>query len=409
VPLRIALLSYRSKPYCGGQGVYVRYLSRELVRLGHHVEVFSGPPLPHLDDGVKLTEVRSLDLYREPDPFRVPKLREFTSATDWLEWLTMCTGAFPEPLTFSLRAWKLLRDRKDEFDIVHDNQGLGYGLLGLRRHMTVVATVHHPITVDRDIELAEAPTRRRRAALRRWYGFTRMQGRVARRLSSVCTVSASSEAETVRAFRVDPSRLSVIGVGVDDEVFQPPALPRVKARIVTVTSADVPLKGLDDLLHAVAKLRTEREVELVVVGTPKPDGPADKAVARLGLGDAVRFVSGLSDVDLAALLGSAEAAVVPSRFEGFSLPAVEAMACGTPLVATTAGALPEVVGPDGHAALHVPPSDPEALAAAIGRLLDDDELRASLGANGRERVLANYTWRRTALSTVDWYEKALSC
>lgn len=386
----------------------MRYLSRELVRLGHHVEVFSGPPLPRLDDGVKLTEVRSLDLYREPDPFRVPKLREFTSATDWLEWLTMCTGAFPEPLTFSLRAWKLLRERRDEFDIVHDNQGLGYGLLGLKRQLTTVATVHHPITVDRDIELAAAPSRRRRMALRRWYAFTRMQGRVVRRLPAVCTVSATSEEETLRAFRVRAERLSVIGVGVDDEVFRPPAVPRVKNRIVTVTSADVPLKGLDDLLHAVAKLRTERDVELVVVGTPKPDGPADRAVSRLGLKDAVRFQSGLSEVDLAALLGSAEVAVVPSRFEGFSLPAVEAMACGTPLVATTAGALPEVVGPDGHAGLHVPPNDPEALAAAIGRLLDDAPLRETLGKNGRERVLANYTWRRTALSTVDWYRRAIA-
>ena len=409
-PLRIALLSYRSKPFCGGQGVYVHYLSRELVRLGHHVEVFSGPPLPHpLDANVTLTEVRSLDLYREPDPFRVPKLREFTSATDWLEWLTMCTGAFPEPLTFSLRVWKLLRKRKDEFDIVHDNQGLGYGLLGLGRHLPVVATVHHPITVDREIELAAAPTRRRRVALRRWYGFTRMQGRVVRRLPAVCTVSATSEEETLRAFRVKAERLSVIGVGVDDEVFRPPSVPRVKNRIVTVTSADVPLKGLDDLLHAVAKLRTEREVELVVVGKPKSDGPAARTVTRLGLGDAVRFVSGLSDVELAAELGGAEVAVVPSRFEGFSLPAVEAMACATPLVATTAGALPEVVGPDGHAALHVPPGDPEALAAGIGRLLDDPALRERLGANGRERVLANYTWRRTALSTVDWYRRALDC
>ena len=314
-----------------------------------------------------------------------------------------------EPLTFSLRVWKLLRKRKDEFDIVHDNQGLGYGLLGLGRHLPVVATVHHPITVDREIELAAAPTRRRRVALRRWYGFTRMQGRVVRRLPAVCTVSATSEEETLRAFRVKAERLSVIGVGVDDEVFRPPSVPRVKNRIVTVTSADVPLKGLDDLLHAVAKLRTEREVELVVVGKPKSDGPAARTVTRLGLGDAVRFVSGLSDVELAAELGGAEVAVVPSRFEGFSLPAVEAMACATPLVATTAGALPEVVGPDGHAALHVPPGDPEALAAGIGRLLDDPALRERLGANGRERVLANYTWRRTALSTVDWYRRALDC
>jgi len=406
--LRIALLSYRSKPFCGGQGVYVRYLSRELVRLGHRVEVFSGPPLPDLDEGVALTEVPSLDLYREPDPFRTPRLNEFRDAVDWLEWLTMCTGAFPEPLTFTLRVRAALRP--GDFDIVHDNQSLGYGLLGLGRRLgvPVVATVHHPITVDREIDLAAAPDRRRRFMLRRWYAFTRMQGRVARRLPALCTVSEASRAETLRAFRVRADRLSVIGVGVDDEVFAPPTVAaRQPGRIVAVASADVPLKGLEDLLAAVAKLRTERDVELVVVGTPKPDGPAARAVTKLGLGAAVRFVSGLSDVDLAGLFRKAEVAVVPSRFEGFSLPAVEAMACGAPLVATTAGALPEVVGPDGHAALHVPPSDPEALAVAIGRLLDDPPLRARLGANGRERVRANYTWRRTAMSTVDWYRAAM--
>jgi len=408
--LRIALLSYRSKPHCGGQGVYVRYLSRELVRLGHRVEVFSGPPLPQLDDGVRLTEVPSLDLYREPDPFRTPGWSEFRSGVDWLEWLTMCTGAFPEPLTFSLRVRGVLARRRDEFDVVHDNQSLGYGLLGLGRRLRapVLATVHHPITVDREIDLAAAPDWRRRFMLRRWYAFTRMQGRVARRLPALCTVSEASRAETLRAFRVRPERLDVIGVGVDDEVFAPPAVDRrIPGRIVAVTSADVPLKGLEDLLAAVAKLRTERDVELVVVGTPRQDGPAARAVARLGLGPAVRFVSGLSDVDLAELFQRAEVAVVPSRFEGFSLPAVEAMACGAPLVATTAGALPEVVGPDGHAALHVPPADPEALAAAVGRLLDDAALRARLGAAGRERVLARYTWRRTAMSTAAWYRAAI--
>jgi glycosyltransferase involved in cell wall biosynthesis len=408
--LRIALLSYRSKPHCGGQGVYVRYLSRELVRLGHRVEVFSGPPLPHLDDGVRLTEVPSLDLYREPDPFRTPGWSEFRSGVDWLEWLAMCTGAFPEPLTFSLRVRGVLARRRNEFDVVHDNQSLGYGMLGLGRllRVPVLATVHHPITVDREIDLAAAPDWRRRFMLRRWYAFTRMQGRVARRLPALCTVSEASRVETLQAFRVRPERLRVIGVGVDDEVFALPAAQRRRpGRIVTVTSADVPLKGLEDLLAAVAKLRTEREVDLVVVGTPRPDGPAARAVARLGLGSAVRFVSGLSDVDLAAQFQEAEVAVVPSRFEGFSLPAVEAMACGAPLVVTTAGALPEVVGPDGHAALHVPPSDPEALAAAIGRLLDDPPLRAALGASGRKRVLAHYTWRRTAIATADWYRAAI--
>ncbi|GAA0421810.1 glycosyl transferase family 1 [Actinoplanes capillaceus] len=457
-PLRIALLSYRSKPHSGGQGIYVRHLSRELVALGHHVEVISGPPLPVLDEGVRLTELPSLDLYREPDPFRTPAWSEFKDSIDALEWAAMCTGAFPEPLTFSLRAWRHLRGRAGEFDVVHDNQCLGYGLLPLSRSGTpVVATIHHPITVDRDLELAAAPDWKRRMSLRRWYAFTRMQGRVARRLPWLTTVSGAARDEIVDAFGVRAERLRVIGVGVDTDTFSP--VPRERAfstaagdrpgngalstatgeepgtfstasgeepgmfsaasgerpgigskvgRIVAVASADVPLKGLSELIEAVAKLRAERDVELVVVGSARPEGAAARAIARLGLDRVVRFVSGISDDELADLFRSATVAAVPSRYEGFSLPAVEAMACGVPLVVTTAGALPEVAGPDGLASLHVPPGDAGALAAAIGRLLDDEDLRRRLGAEGRRRAVENFTWRHTAVRTAQWYADAIA-
>jgi glycosyltransferase involved in cell wall biosynthesis len=440
-PLRIALLSYRSKPHSGGQGIYVRHLSRELVRLGHRVEVFSGPPLPELDDGVGLTVLPSLDLYREPDPFRTPKMSEFRSGIDVLEWTAMCTGAFPEPLTFSLRAWRHLRERLAEFDIIHDNQCLGYGLLPLNWTDTpLVATIHHPITVDRDLELAAAPDWKRRLSLRRWYAFTRMQARVARRLPWLTTVSHAARDEIVDAFGVPVERLRVIGVGVDVETFSPATSadvdtvgPIAKAdddgaedgadraaawmdggvraadgRIVAVASADVPLKGLPELIEAVAKLRADHDVELVVVGSARPDGAAARAITRLGLDDAVRFVSGISDTELADLFRSATVAAVPSRYEGFSLPAVEAMACGIPLVVTTAGALPEVTGPDGLVSLHVPPGDAEALSAAIGRLLDDEPLRRLLGAAGRRRVVEQFTWERTAIRTAEWYADAIA-
>jgi len=411
-PLRIALLSYRSKPHCGGQGVYIRALSRELVALGHSVEVLSGPPYPELDRvdgaGPVLTEVPSLDLYREPDPFRIPHVREFRSPVDVLEFLLMCTAAFPEPLTFSLRAAKVLRPRVRDFDVVHDNQTLGYGLLALQRTgVPVVATVHHPITVDRRHDLEAASGLRKRLTTWRWYSFLRMQSHVVRRLPAVLTVSESSRADIVRDFGVSPDRLTVVPVGVEVDVFRPPTLPRVPGRIVATASADVPVKGLVPLLEAVAKLRTERDVELVVVGRPKPGGVAAAAIERLGIADAVRFVSGVSEPDLVELFGSAEVAVVPSLYEGFSLPAIETLACATPLVATTAGALPEVVGPDGVTALHVPPGDPEALAAAIGRVLDDPELAARLGAAGRARVVELYTWRAVAERTVEWYRSIL--
>ncbi len=409
-PLDVVLLSYRSKPHSGGQGVYVRHLSRELVALGHRVEVVSGPPYPELDDvpGLRLTRVPSLDLYREPDPFRVPHWREFGSPVDVLEFLLMCTAAFPEPLTFSLRARRVLRRRAARPDVVHDNQGLGYGLLGMRADgQHVVATCHHPITVDRRHDLAAAPDRRSRLSTYRWYSFLRMQGRVLRRLPAVLTVSTTSAADIQRDFRVPEDRLTVVPVGVEADVFVPPSAPRVPGRIVATASSDVPLKGLVPLLEAVAKLRTERDVELVVVGKPREGGPTAAAVERLGLAGHVRFVSGVSEAELVGLFASAEVAVVPSLYEGFSLPAVEVMACATPLVATTAGALPEVVGPDGEAALHVPPGDPEALAAAVGRVLDDPALAARLGAAGRARVTERFTWRAVAEQTAAWYRTTL--
>jgi glycosyltransferase involved in cell wall biosynthesis len=408
--VRVALLSYRSKPYCGGQGVYVRHLSRALTDLGHTVEVLSGPPYPLLDDGVDLTQLPSLDLYREPDPFRLPHFREFRSPIDVFEFSSMCTAAFPEPLTFTLRAWRHLAKRVGEFDIVHDNQSLGYGLLGIERlGLPVVATLHHPITVDRRFELAAAPLRKQ-VPLRRWYAFTRMQRRVARRLPAIATVSQSSYDDIVTDYRVDPAKLRVIPVGVDTDVFAPSgAVTRIPGRIVATTSADVPLKGLVPLLEALAKVRTERDAELVIVGKPKPGGHAERTLDRLGLRGAVQWVNGLSDDQLADVLRSAELAVVPSLYEGFSLPAIEAMACGTALVATTAGALPEVVGPEGTAALHVAPGDADALALAIGRILGDAQLRASLGAGGRQRVLGRYTWHAAAQATAEMYAEVRGC
>jgi glycosyltransferase involved in cell wall biosynthesis len=405
--VRIALLSYRSKPHCGGQGVYVRHLSRGLVELGHQVEVFSGQPYPELDPGVALTPVPSLDLYREPDPFRTPRLSEFRDLIDVAELGIMWSAGFPEPLTFSLRAAKLLRARAAEFDVVHDNQSLGYGLLSLQRAgIPLVSTVHHPITHDRRVDLAAAQGWRK-LSTRRWYGFLRMQARVAKRLPELLTVSQSSASDISEDFGVSRDRIRVVPLGVDPEVFRLPTEPRVPGRIVAMASADTPMKGIGTLLEAVAKLRTERDVELVLVAKPTPGGPTERLVEELAIGDITRTVSGISDEDLAALLGSAEVACVPSLYEGFSLPTVEAMACGTPLVASRAGAIPEVVGADGETADLVEPGDPEMLAAALGRLLDDPARRRHLGEAGRSRTLRKYSWKSVAAATTECYAEAI--
>jgi glycosyltransferase involved in cell wall biosynthesis len=403
-PLRIALLSYRSKPHSGGQGVYVRQLSRELAARGHHVEVFSGQPYPELDDGPVLREIPSLDLYRENDPFRTPAPSELRDWADVLEVAMMWGGAFPEPLTFSIRALRALRARPGDFDIVHDNQGLGYGMLGVPRlGVPLVTSIHHPITVDRRLDLAGRNLVERLGKLR-WYGFVRMQGRVARRAGPLITVSSSAKDDICRDFRVDPGNVHTIPLGVDTRLFRPrPDQPRVPGRIVTVTSADSPLKGLPALLRAIAKLATERDAHLVVIGTPS--AATRRQVAQLALGDRVTFASGLPDAEYARVLASAQVAVIPSMYEGFSLPAVEHMASGTPLVASRAGALPEVTG---DAALLVPPGDPEELSAALRGLLDDDAERARLAARGLARVRMRFAWPAVAAATEALYRKVIN-
>jgi glycosyltransferase involved in cell wall biosynthesis len=414
-PLRVALLSYRSKPHCGGQGIYLRHLSRELHALGHHVEVFSGPPYPDLEPGPLLRTLPSLDLYADEDPFRTPGRSEYRDWIDVLEVATMWTGAFPEPLTFSLRALRALRPRVADFDIVHDNQVLAYGMLGIPRlGLPLVTSIHHPISVDRRIELAAAQPLTQwpltqwslsRFGKRRWYSFVRMQGRVARRIGPVLTGSQSSRDDIIRDFKVAPDQVRVIPLGVDTRLFHPRPAERVPGRIVSVASADSPLKGVATLLRAFAKLVTERTAELTLVGKPTPGGPTDRLVSELALGDRVRFVSGISDTELAELIASAELAVVPSLYEGFSLPAVEHMASGTPLIATRTGALPEVVG---DAARLVTPGDTEELVAALAALLDSPAERERLAGVALRRVQERFAWPAVARATVAQYREAMA-
>jgi glycosyltransferase involved in cell wall biosynthesis len=404
-PLRIALLSYRSKPHCGGQGVYVRHLSRELHALGHRVEVFSGQPYPDLDPGPVLTAVPSLDLYRDDDPFRTPRWSEYRDWVDVLETAMMWGGAFPEPLTFSIRARRVLAARAGEFDVVHDNQGLGYGMLGVRRlGLPLVTSIHHPISVDRRIDLAglgwlDGLSRRR------WYGFVRMQAKVARRVcrqGPLITVSGSSKRDICRDFGVPPGLVHIVPLGVDTRVFRPRQAARVPGRIIAVASADSAIKGVATLVRAVGKLVTDRDAHLIIVGKPAP--ATERLAAQLSLADRVTFTHGLDDEDFSALLASAQIAVVPSLYEGFSLPAVEHMASGTPLVASRTGALPEVTG---DTAVLVSPGDDEELAAVLRRLLDSPAERAALADRALRRVGERFAWQAVAKATAELYADAV--
>lgn len=423
--MRVALLSYRSKQHVGGQGVYVEHLSRGLVEAGHDVEVISGQPYPEgLDPRVRLTRLPSLGIYDEPDPFKPPAPWTLRSVPDVVEWLLSVTGAFGEPLSFTLRADRHLKGRLDDFDVVHDNQSLGWGLLALRRRLPLVVTIHHPISRDRVVEL-EAARGWRKLSVARWYSFVGMQARVARRLPFVVGVSTVATDDTVTDFGIDPARIRVVPLGVDTETFSPVLRPsrsegpgataavesRVPGRIVAVASADKPLKGVAHLLDALAKVRVEHpDVELQLVSSVEPGGATDRRIDALDLRDCVTTHSGLESEQIAELLRSAEIMCVPSLYEGFSLPTVEALASGTAVVASRAGAIPEVVG-DAEGgepcAVLVEPGDAEQLAAAVSSLLDDPDRRAALGAAGRARALERYSWTSVAKATADVYDEAI--
>lgn len=404
--LRICLLSYRSNPHCGGQGVYVKNLSRALRDLGHGVTVLCGPPQLRLEAGIRQVLLPGLDLYNPADPFRIPQLKELADPINIIEWLGVSCMGFPEPFTFGLRALRFFRQQPSAFDVLHDNQSLSYGVGNLSRKQPLVATIHHPATIDRRMAVREQTTVRGKLKQWWWYSFLGMQKRVARRLEPIITVSASARRDIRRDFGIPEERLRVIPNGIDTDLFRPlTGVPREPGRIIVTNSADMPLKGLTHLLSAVPEiLRRRNHIRVAVIGTPRPGGAVERLVSALGIGRWIEFTGRIRDEEFVAQYARAAVAVVPSIYEGFGLPAGEAMACAVPVIATTGGALPEVVG---DAGLLVPPADPQALAAAILRLLDDPHAAARLGQAGFNRVHRHFTWRQAAERTVAVYREAM--
>ncbi|SHE78567.1 Glycosyltransferase involved in cell wall bisynthesis [Microbulbifer donghaiensis] len=406
-PLKICLLGYRSHPYCGGQGVYLNYLSKALVDAGHSVDVISGQPYPELDPRVKLIKMPGLNLFEVEHPTRALTLRHLLSWTDFIEWWGKLTGGFAEPYTFGRRVAKYLRRHGRHYDIVHDNQSLCYGLQDIERSgLPVVATIHHPITRDRQLALDAAPDWRFRLLVRRWYSFLGMQTKVARKLRHIVTVSRQSERDIIEQFGVDPRDIHLIYNGIDTEVFRPqPHIERLPLRVMTTASADQPLKGLRFLLNAMAELREQFPgLELLVVGRLQEGGATEQLLSRLQLQDRVKFVSGISNQQLVEYYAQASVVVCPSLYEGFGLPAGEAMACGVPVISSDGGALPEVVG---DAGIVVPAGDGKALARALQTLLTDEAQRAQLAEKGRARILQQFSWRLAASRLVDYYRRIL--
>jgi len=407
-PLRIAYLTYRGKPHVGGQGVYTRHLTKALVDLGHHVEVFGGQPYPILDSRIPLHKLSSLDIFNDQYPGRFPAYWEIKDWPSFVETAQFLKGTFGEPRAFSIRAYNELSKRVNDFDLVHDNQCLGYGILKIEKQIPTIVTLHHPITKDRKLEMEHTKTWFKRRAISRWYSFVNMQGKVASKMPRVVVVSENSIADIHTDMKVSLDRMKLVPVGVDPDLFTPlPHIVRKPGHLITTASADVALKGLSYLLEALAKIRTERDVHLTIIGRPREGANAD-LIRKLGLTDCITHVSGVSDERIVELYAESELAVVPSLYEGFSLPAIEAMSTGICLVATTGGALPEVTGTDNDTVLSCPAGDAEALAASIRRGLDNADLRNRIGAAGRTRVVERWSWKHCAQLTVDQYREVLS-
>ena len=406
-PLRVAYLTYRGKPHVGGQGVYTRHLTKALADLGHTVEVFGGQPYPVLDDRITMHKLPSLDIFNDTYPGRVPAYWEIKTWPDVVETARFMTGQFSEPLAFSKRALRTLTPRVNDFDLVHDNQCLGWDILKIEKLIPTIVTLHHPITKDRELEMSHAPSRWKRRSVGRWYSFVDMQGKVASKMPRIVVVSENSITDINKDMGVSRDRMRLVPVGVDPNLFKPqPHIAREPGRLITTASADVALKGLSYLLEAMALLRKDRDIRLTIIGKPRPGHSMD-LIDSLGLRPHIDFVSGVTDERIVELYAEAELAVVPSLYEGFSLPAIEAMSTGICLVATDGGALPEVTGTHNETVLQCPAANAEALAAVIATGLDSAELRARIGEAGRQRVVSRWTWKHCAELTVEQYREVL--
>lgn len=398
--------------YSGGQGIYLHHITRELTALGVEVHVIGGPPYAELADGVVLHKVVNYSVYRLLETgklfFYGRDARSFFQPLNFYELATSRFGLFSVMAAFSFRAYNKLLDLSKEhhFDLVHDVQGLGYGVLLIKSAgLPVVANIHHPLQLDRENRIRQSGSFSEAVRWARFYPFF-MQEIVARRVDKIITGSASSAEKVIREFHLPRDHVAVVYDGVDTDAFRPLEMPREPNRLLYVGNSDDENKGARYLLQAVALLKDRRDVRLTVVDRPTAYLVPSLA-QELGIEDRVTLTGRVEKDDLIRTYNQAQVFVSPSLYEGFGLPAAEAMSCGTPLVATTAGAFPEVVE-DGLSGLLVPPGDVAALASAIERLLDDAELRARLGQEARQRIVERFSWRQTGVRTVALYEDVLA-
>ena len=401
--MKVGLLSYRSHPYSGGQGIYIKHLSRALNSLGHDVSVLSGPPYPELDDNVELIKIPSLGLFESGERLEAFRLSFLWNPIDFYEWITVMTGGFPEPYTYGKRVIKKLKDSNFKFDVLLDNQSLSDSLLEIQENHPLAVTIHHPITKDHRLEMESATNWKEKLSSSRWHNFLPMQKRVAPQLNHIICVSQPSKEDVISEFNVDENKITVIPNGIDIDTFKPSLVAKTLGfSIVTTASADIPLKGLRHLILALPRVMDEFPLtSLVVIGKSPEKSNLDKLIDDLDLQDKITFKSGISELEIVKIYHDSDIAVIPSLYEGFGFGAGEAMACGVPLISTDSGGLKQVIG---DAALKISPGSVKEIEDGIFKLFNEEETRKELSIKGRKRMEELFDWKIAASNYIDVFK-----
>ena len=401
--MKIGLLSYRSHPYSGGQGIYIRHLSKALNNLGHDVSVISGQPYPNLDKSINLIKVPGLGLFESGDRLSAFRLSFLWNPLNLYEWFTVNTGGFPEPYTYGRRVYKFLKESKFKFDVLLDNQSLSSSLLRIQENYPLAVTIHHPITKDHKLEIENASSWKERLSSKRWHNFLPMQKRVAPKLRNIICVSQPSKEDVISEFKVDEERITVIPNGIDIETFRPSLKNKpFEYNIVTTASADIPLKGLRNLILALPRVIKEfPNTSLTVIGKSPKKSKLHKLIDDLDLEDRISFRSGIDEEEIVDIYHNSDIAVIPSLYEGFGFGAGEAMACGVPLISTDSGGLKQVIG---DSALKIKPGSVVEIEEGISKLFYDEAIRKDLIKKGRKRMEEYFDWKIAAKSYVNLFE-----
>ncbi len=401
--MKIGLLSYRSNPYSGGQGIYIRHLSKALSELGHDVSVISGQPYPELDDSINLIKVPGLGLFETGERLSAFRISFFWNLLNFYEWFTVVTGGFPEPYAYGRRVYRILKKTNFNFDVLLDNQSLSSSLLKIQKEFPLAVTIHHPITKDHKLEIDNAKNWKERLSSNRWHNFLPMQKRIAPKLQNIICVSQSSKEDAITEFGVKEENITVIPNGIDIKTFKPASISKTfDFKIVTTASADIPLKGLRHLILALPRVLREYPLTcLTVIGKSPKKSKLNKLIDDLNLEDKITFTSGVSEEEIVNLYHNSDIAVIPSLYEGFGFGAGEAMACGIPLISTDSGGLKQVIG---DSALKIKSGSVKEIEESIIKLFNEEEIRKELGRKGRERMEEHFDWEISAKAYIDLFE-----